>query len=240
MWELRERIGSLIADGFTTPLDPAVRRCLSHTWLLHNGVARIVCSLKDSEVTFEVIRAHLEELSSMTYLRDLRPAIDPIANEVYAMYAARARRADVTEDELDGLSNLVEDISPEQLKSGTYLDLALDETLPILLRLASYCCGPWPLDARAWPLVEEGIRSDNYKVCWRAADALRVRLKTSSRIAELSQHEADGGEFQEGKTAAVEIFPVLGETAAAVEPSIVRSTIQRLGSCTIPMRGRIV
>ena len=33
---------------------------------------------------------------------------------------------------------------------------------------------------------------------------LRVRLKTSSRIAELSQHEADGGEFQEGKTAAVD------------------------------------
>jgi hypothetical protein len=58
----------------------------------------------------------------------------------------------------------------------------------------------------------------------RAADLgvalrFRVRLKTSSRIAELSQHEADGGEFQEGKTAAVEIFPVLGETAAAVEPS---------------------
>jgi len=48
---------------------------------------------------------------------------------------------------------------------------------------------------------------------------VRVRLKTCSRIAELSQHEADGGEFQEGKTAAVEIFPVLGETAAAVQPS---------------------
>ena len=49
--------------------------------------------------------------------------------------------------------------------------------------------------------------------------ALRVRLKTSSRIAELSQHEADGGELQEGEAAAVEIFPVLGETAAAIEPS---------------------
>jgi hypothetical protein len=48
---------------------------------------------------------------------------------------------------------------------------------------------------------------------------LRVRLKTSSRIAELSQHEADGGELQEGEAAAVEIFPVLGETAAAIEPS---------------------
>ena len=48
---------------------------------------------------------------------------------------------------------------------------------------------------------------------------LKVRLKTSSRIAELSQHEADGGELQEGEAAAVEIFPVLGETAAAIEPS---------------------
>jgi hypothetical protein len=47
---------------------------------------------------------------------------------------------------------------------------------------------------------------------------LRVRLKTSSRIAELSQHEADGGEFQEREATAVEIFPVLGETAAAIEP----------------------
>ena len=50
-------------------------------------------------------------------------------------------------------------------------------------------------------------------------DSLRVRLKTSSRIAELSQHEADGGELQEGEAAAVEIFPVLGEAAAAIEPS---------------------
>ena len=49
--------------------------------------------------------------------------------------------------------------------------------------------------------------------------AVRVRLKTLGRITKLSQHEADGGEFQEGKTAAVEIFPVLGETAAAIEPS---------------------
>ena len=49
-------------------------------------------------------------------------------------------------------------------------------------------------------------------------DLLRVRLKTRSGIAKLSQHEADGGKFQEGEATAVEIFPVLGETATAVEP----------------------
>jgi hypothetical protein len=43
---------------------------------------------------------------------------------------------------------------------------------------------------------------------------LRVRPETFSWIAELSQHEADGCEFQEGEAAAVEIFPVFGEPAA--------------------------
>ena len=46
----------------------------------------------------------------------------------------------------------------------------------------------------------------------------RVRLKTFSRITELSQHDADGGEFQECEGVAIEIFPVLGEAAATVEP----------------------
>ena len=48
---------------------------------------------------------------------------------------------------------------------------------------------------------------------------LRVRPKTSSWITELSQHETDGCEFQEGERAAVEIFPILGEAATTVEPS---------------------
>src|ERR1700730_10432116 len=51
-----------------------------------------------------------------------------------------------------------------------------------------------------------------------AAEQLRVRFKTSSRITKLSQHEANGREFQERKGVAVEIFPVLGEAAATVEP----------------------
>ena len=38
------------------------------------------------------------------------------------------------------------------------------------------------------------------------------------RIAELSQHEADGCEFQEREGVAIEVLPVLGEAAVAVEP----------------------
>src|ERR1700730_14756566 len=52
----------------------------------------------------------------------------------------------------------------------------------------------------------------------KEAFCLRVRFKTSSRITELSQHEANGREFQEREGVAIEIFPVLGEAAATVEP----------------------
>ena len=64
---------------------------------------------------------------------------------------------------------------------------------------------------------------------------VRVRLKTSARVTKLSQHEADGGEFQEREGIAVEIFPVLGEAAATIEPGNRASTIQRWGNCTDPL-----
>src|ERR1700739_1095486 len=56
-------------------------------------------------------------------------------------------------------------------------------------------------------------------VCFTAYYILRVRLRALSRIAELSQHEADGRKFQKREGVAVEIFPILGETTAPVEPS---------------------
>jgi 2-polyprenyl-3-methyl-5-hydroxy-6-metoxy-1,4-benzoquinol methylase len=47
---------------------------------------------------------------------------------------------------------------------------------------------------------------------------IRVCPGTLGGVAELSQHQADGSETQKGKRLAVEIFPILGQPAAAVEP----------------------
>ena|SRR5215472_6223717 len=47
---------------------------------------------------------------------------------------------------------------------------------------------------------------------------LRVRFRACLRVTKLSQHETDGGKFQEREGVAVEIFPILGEAAATVEP----------------------
>ena len=47
---------------------------------------------------------------------------------------------------------------------------------------------------------------------------LRVRPETLCRITEFSEHESNGREFDEGERVAVEVLPVLGQSAAAVEP----------------------
>src|SRR5262245_48658541 len=47
---------------------------------------------------------------------------------------------------------------------------------------------------------------------------LRVCPETSGGIAKFSEHEADRGEAQECERFAIEVLPILGESAAAVEP----------------------
>ena len=49
-------------------------------------------------------------------------------------------------------------------------------------------------------------------------DGLRVRPETLCRITEFSEHESNGRELDEGERVAVEVLPVLGQSAAAVEP----------------------
>ena len=60
-----------------------------------------------------------------------------------------------------------------------------------------------------------GIRLDVFDL---VNALLRVRPETLCRITEFSEHESNGRELDEGERVAVEVLPVLGQSAAAVEP----------------------
>ena len=53
---------------------------------------------------------------------------------------------------------------------------------------------------------------------WQRAEGLKSVSRLPQGLRKLSQHETDGREFQERESVAVEIFPVLGQAAATVEP----------------------
>jgi hypothetical protein len=134
---------------------------LTHRWLLHQGAGEIVCAAHDPSLTKAVVAAHLVQIEEFVSLRPLERAINEIADDIYAMYAAFARQPGIKTNQLNGIASLVDDLSPDKLARDAYLNLALDEELPAKLRLASFCVGPTPLDARAWPLVEKCIRSSD-------------------------------------------------------------------------------
>ena len=60
--------------------------------------------------------------------------------------------------------------------------------------------------------IERKRKYAAYELC------LRVRPETLCRITEFSEHESNGRELDEGERVAVEVLPVLGQSAAAVEP----------------------
>src|SRR5271167_1710455 len=67
----------------------------------------------------------------------------------------------------------------------------------------------------SWSIL---FRSPSWHLHAERSSTLRVRPETSSRITELSEHKADGCEAKEGERVVVEIFPILGKPATAVEP----------------------
>ena len=67
--------------------------------------------------------------------------------------------------------------------------------------------------------VYDGMsRAEAAKVGGMDRQTLRVRPETLCRITEFSEHESNGRELDEGERVAVEVLPVLGQSAAAVEP----------------------
>lgn len=186
---IRERIGRLIADGFSTPLPPSVRRRLGHRWLISDGAGEIVCRENDPELTLEVANSLLEHgLQRFMPVAPLKPALDSIADRVLALYANRARQIGVTEEQLEGIEDFVSALDSKRLTPDgieVARDLALDDRLPDGLRLAAFRLLPKPLDPRAWPLVERALRSDTVSTDWSAIRSIALTEEPEETIISL-------------------------------------------------------
>ena len=75
----------------------------------------------------------------------------------------------------------------------------------------------WPHSTLTSSLGHLGRREDA-KIALENLLEVRVRPETLCRITEFSEHESNGRELDEGERVAVEVLPVLGQSAAAVEP----------------------
>jgi hypothetical protein len=163
----RERVGSLIVDGFSKPLTSEIRAVLGCSWLIDFGAGEIVTRENDGQLTMEVLTALLDRgVHEFTRFQSLQPALNRLGDQVFRKYCEKARRADTTAEELSGLTYLVGDLDPSDLTPGTSLDLALDQTLPDGLRLEAFCLSaprsmtaPGRSCGESWPPTIVGSRS---------------------------------------------------------------------------------
>ncbi|HLL45246.1 MAG TPA: hypothetical protein VK399_00990, partial [Longimicrobiaceae bacterium] len=114
-------------------------------------------------------------------------AVDALGDEALDIYVRRARSTDDAEVH-KGLAALIEDLNGRRISVEARLSVALDETLPLLVRLATFVLGPKPIDQRAVPLVDTAVYGDDWysrtlaaRAIWKSADPLALWRSVLSR-----------------------------------------------------------
>jgi hypothetical protein len=187
---IRERVGRLLVDGFSTPLHPSIRSRLGRRWLIYDGAGEIVCRANDPELTLEVVESLMQhDLRRFMPVYPLKPALNRIADQVLTLCADRARQPGITEEQLEGIEDLVSALDPIRLTTDPGVEvarnLALDESLPDSLRLAAFRLLPKPLDHRAWPLVERALGTESRSADWSAMRIIALTEEPEATIMSL-------------------------------------------------------
>lgn len=193
-WRMAERIGELIAEAFSKPLIPEIREQLGDPWALNRRSGSIVVSIGDPTLTREVLEELLSRDSSDSYphkllnLQELQEAVDALGDAALAIYVELVRSSAADEEEHEALAVLIRHLDPRHISDEARLDVAVDETLPLLVRLASFTLGHAPIDERAVPLIYAAAYSNGWlartlaaEAIWKAADPLLLWSSILSR-----------------------------------------------------------
>lgn len=149
-YRLRERVGRVLADAYSRPLHPEVRKLLGTRWLLGTGGVEIIVAQEDPDLTLEVVDALLEDgLETFMSLRGLELSLRALGLEVAGRVAQRARRQGTTSEEYEGLSVFLDALEPLPDPPQSLIDLASDLSIPLHLRLSARAVLPDALDAAA-------------------------------------------------------------------------------------------
>ncbi len=163
-WAIREKVGRIIVDGFSSPLHPEIRRRLGWHWLLQSGADEIILRENDPVLTAEVVEQLLAgPLEKFMMLRCISQALQLIASEVAAKVVARAYRRNLTEEELLGLAEFLEAIRLGPEDSHLIAPLANDADMPLPVRFAAHAAMADPPDPDVLALARTALADNDWR-----------------------------------------------------------------------------
>lgn len=138
-YRTREKVGRVIVDEFSNPLHPEVQRRLGWRWLIGAGADEIISNANNPALTRVAISQLLEgRLDSILGLRRMRACLQAIAPEVVEKVTERATRQGADEEDLDGITDFIDEIRLSPDDSYLAKRLAEDGAQPLNRRCSAY------------------------------------------------------------------------------------------------------
>ncbi|HEV7344945.1 MAG TPA: NACHT domain-containing protein [Devosia sp.] len=184
----RERVGRLLADGFTDPPTQALRDVLHHRWLIEDGAGDIISKLGEAELTLGVLSSLLEEdRDSFMIWHSLKPALRA-AGDAAARVIIDAMDPDSCEAEkLVKISRAFSNFTPPSVSRDLALSVARDDRLPLQARMRAYELAGRPLEDEGVEMALAGLRHDDWDGHYAAASLVGIHEHPARFLAELIQ-----------------------------------------------------
>lgn len=163
-WHMREKIGDVIADAFSSPMVREVRSCLSSRGLRHHGTGRVLDRLRDDALTEQVLASLLEgDLEHFYHLGSVQSAVDRMGDRAFTIYVDRYRNSDRTEEDSAAISCLIHHLAVGSVSSSVAKQTYDDAALPASIRLAALWHTSNGFDEAATRLIKEALKVDAFQ-----------------------------------------------------------------------------
>ncbi|NRR30463.1 hypothetical protein HSX11_09700 [Oxalobacteraceae bacterium] len=185
-WQTNRLVDGIIVDVFSRPLHSAIRAKLSNRFLLHNGAGTIVALNRDSTLSISVLRELVAgNINGLLNISDLQDEVDRIGTEVFVLYIERYKSGSGDEEEADAISCLIRHMKFGCIDGDTAYSVAVDDAMPLQIRLAAWSKSGRNLDSMIERLIIEGLTAEDYHRRSTAAGALACSTVNASTIVRL-------------------------------------------------------
>lgn len=169
----REKVGQLLADGFTDPLSTNLQEALHCPWLMNCGAGEILSTVNDSALTISVLENLMEKhQTSLMLYRSFRPALRLAGDVAFNIVVSRLQDPLLETTDKERIVSILGNFEIGGVSRDEALKSARQTNLSTQARLRSYYLAGQPLENDAIDLMNFALRQSNWDRNYNAVDLI--------------------------------------------------------------------
>ncbi len=182
----RERVGRLLADGFSNPPSDALITVLHYRWLINDGGGDIISKLNDPDLTLSIVDRLIEhDRSSIMIYHSLKPALRSAGDAALRAIIDKMDPETLEEDEVISISSLFSNFSDGAVSRELALSIARNRRLPAQARMRAYVLAGPPLEEDGVALALTAFRHDDWDRYYGVRELVKVHAEPVRFLGEL-------------------------------------------------------